>query len=106
MKQIVLINVMGVDRPGITAMVTSVFAAHAGNVLDIGQAVIHYQLTLGLLVELPEAHEESAVVVSATPAICPKLFTLPTVPLLPPSVGRLIKRPPCHAAGVHTRWVP
>jgi phosphoserine phosphatase len=61
MKHIVLLNLSGADRPGITAMVTGVLAAHAGNVLDIGQAVIHDHLALGLLVELPEAHGESEV---------------------------------------------
>jgi phosphoserine phosphatase len=40
-------------------MVTGVLAAHGSNVLDIGQAVIHEQLTLGLLVELPDDHENS-----------------------------------------------
>ena len=62
MTHIVLLGISGADRPGITAMVTEVLAAHAGNVLDIGQAVIHDHLSLGLLVELPEAHEESAAV--------------------------------------------
>ena len=56
MKHIALLNLSGRDGPGITAMVTSVLAAHGGNVLDIGQAVIHEQLSLGLMVELPGRH--------------------------------------------------
>ena len=60
MSAITLLTISGQDRPGITAMVTGVLAAHDGNVLDIGQAVIHEQLTLGLLVELPDDHENSA----------------------------------------------
>ena len=59
MSAITLITISGQDRPGITAMVTGVLAAHGSNVLDIGQAVIHEQLTLGLLVELPDDHENS-----------------------------------------------
>lgn len=60
MSAITLITISGLDRPGITAMVTGILAAHDSNVLDIGQAVIHEQLTLGLLVELPGGHEDSA----------------------------------------------
>ena len=59
MSAITLITISGQDRPGITAMVTGVLARHGSNVLDIGQAVIHEQLTLGLLVELPDDHENS-----------------------------------------------
>lgn len=59
MSAITLVTISGQDRPGITAMVTGVLAAHGSNVLDIGQAVIHEQLTLGLLVELPDDHENS-----------------------------------------------
>ena len=59
MSAITLITISGQDRPGITAMVTGALARHGSNVLDIGQAVIHEQLTLGLLVELPDRHENS-----------------------------------------------
>ncbi len=57
MQNILLINISGEDRPGITSMVTGVLAAHGINVLDIGQAVIHSHLSLGLLVEIPEERE-------------------------------------------------
>jgi len=60
MHKIVLINISGEDRPGITSMVTGILAAHRINVLDIGQAVIHSHLSLGLLVEIPEERETSA----------------------------------------------
>src|SRR5512139_500825 len=60
MQKIVLINISGEDRPGITSMVTGILAAHRINVLDIGQAVIHSHLSLGLLVEIPEERETSA----------------------------------------------
>ncbi len=60
MKEIVLISIAGDDRPGITSMVTGILAAHSINVLDIGQAVIHNNLALGLLVEIPEHRETSA----------------------------------------------
>ncbi len=60
MQNILLINISGEDRPGITSMVTGILAAHAINVLDIGQAVIHSHLSLGLLVEIPEERETPA----------------------------------------------
>jgi phosphoserine phosphatase len=60
-KELVLINVSGHDRPGVTSAITKILAQYQANVLDIGQAVIHENLTLGLLVEIPEAFESSPV---------------------------------------------
>jgi phosphoserine phosphatase len=51
---LVLISITGVDRPGITAAVTRTLARFQANVLDIGQAVIHDALSLGMLVHLPD----------------------------------------------------
>ncbi len=51
MKEIILINIFGADKPGVTNAVTRVLATHDANILDIGQAVIHETLSLGLLVE-------------------------------------------------------
>lgn len=51
MKEIILINIFGEDKPGVTNAVTKVLARHDANILDIGQAVIHETLSLGLLVE-------------------------------------------------------
>ncbi|MBK1645965.1 phosphoserine phosphatase SerB [Thiocapsa imhoffii] len=53
MFEIVLINVSGVDRPGITAALTEILARYSVPVLDIGQSTIHNALALGLLIELP-----------------------------------------------------
>ena len=52
MNSILLINASGVDKPGVTRAISKVLAAHNANVLDIGQAVIHDTLALGILVEL------------------------------------------------------
>ncbi|GGY80700.1 phosphoserine phosphatase SerB [Cellvibrio zantedeschiae] len=52
MNSILLINASGVDKPGVTRAITKVLATHNANVLDIGQAVIHDTLALGILVEL------------------------------------------------------
>ncbi len=59
MNDVLLITLSGSDRPGITAAVTGVVAQHAGSILDIGQAVIHSSLSMGLLVELPEGQQRT-----------------------------------------------
>jgi len=51
-KSILLINASGEDKPGVTRAITQVLAAHQATILDIGQAVIHDTLALGILVEL------------------------------------------------------
>lgn len=61
MKELLLINISGPDRPGLTASVTSVLAGHRVPVLDIGQAVIHNHLSLGMLVEVPGEADSAAV---------------------------------------------
>jgi len=60
-KEILLINVTGEDRPGVTTAVTSALAQYAVSILDIGQAVIHDTLTLGILAEVPTDPESSPV---------------------------------------------
>jgi phosphoserine phosphatase len=51
-NSILLINASGVDKPGITRAITSVLTQYNARVLDIGQAVIHNTLALGILVEI------------------------------------------------------
>lgn len=59
--EIVLVNVADVDRPGLMAMVTSTLAQYQARVLDLGQAVIHDTLGLGLLVQVSSAEAASAL---------------------------------------------
>lgn len=61
MSEIILVNVTGKDRTGLVARVTGVLAEHGVNVLDIGQGVIHDYISLGLLVEIPDANHASPV---------------------------------------------
>ncbi|GIK72053.1 MAG: phosphoserine phosphatase SerB [Chloroflexota bacterium] len=61
MSEIILVNVTGKDRTGLVARITGVLAEHGVNVLDIGQAVIHDYISLGLLVEIPDAQHSSPV---------------------------------------------
>jgi phosphoserine phosphatase len=58
-KEIILINIAGDDKPGLTTSVTEILAGYDVNILDIGQAVIHDTLSLGILVEVPASAESS-----------------------------------------------
>ena len=47
--ELILINISGDDRPGVTAQLTDILARHEAQILDIGQADIHHSLSLGIL---------------------------------------------------------
>ena len=47
--ELILINITGSDRPGVTSALTEILARHEAQILDIGQADIHHSLSLGIL---------------------------------------------------------
>lgn len=49
-RELILINISGPDRAGITAELTGILADHDATILDIGQADIHHTLAMGMLV--------------------------------------------------------
>ena len=53
MSNVLLISVSGEDQPGVTNAVTEALAEFGVTLLDIGQAVIHDQLNMGILVSVP-----------------------------------------------------
>jgi len=61
MREIILLNVSGQDHPGLTAALTEVLEEHGVNILDIGQAVIHDHLALGMLLEVPPEAQSGPV---------------------------------------------
>jgi phosphoserine phosphatase len=61
LREIVLINITGEDRPGLTAAITGVLADGGVDVLDIGQAVIHDTLSFGILVVIPDTESGATV---------------------------------------------
>jgi len=61
MKEIILINITGKDKPGLTSQLTGILANYDVTILDIGQAVIHDYLSLGILIEIPDVHKSSSV---------------------------------------------
>ncbi|MEZ5560129.1 MAG: phosphoserine phosphatase SerB [Pseudomonadales bacterium] len=54
-SEIVLVNVSGEDQPGLMAMLTSTLARYQVRILDVGQAVIHDELNVGMLVQIVDA---------------------------------------------------
>ena len=48
-NELILINISGPDKSGITASLTEILARYDATVLDIGQADIHHTLALGIL---------------------------------------------------------
>ena len=56
-----LIRITGHDRPGLTHALASILARYDARVLDVGQAVIHDGLALGILIEMTEPLRSSAI---------------------------------------------
>ena len=54
MNKIILINISGDDRPGLTSSLTKILSEYQVRILDIGQAVVHDALALGILIEVPQ----------------------------------------------------
>ena len=56
MYEQILIRVSGKDRAGLTASLMEILARYDTQILDIGQAVIHSSLSLGILIRIAEKH--------------------------------------------------
>lgn len=61
MTELVLIRVVGADKPGLTANITAILAQYKVTILDIGQAEIHDSLSLGILAAIPSTPESAPV---------------------------------------------
>jgi phosphoserine phosphatase len=57
MSEKILLHFSGPDHAGLTSELTRTLAEANACVLDIGQAVVHETLALGLLIELPDGRE-------------------------------------------------
>lgn len=51
MTELILLNISGTDRNGITASLAEILATNDARILDIGQADIHHTLSLGILIQ-------------------------------------------------------
>ena len=54
MNELILLNITGEDKPGLTAAITGLLGDFDIDILDVGQAVIHNHLSLGILIKLPD----------------------------------------------------
>ncbi|TVP52078.1 MAG: phosphoserine phosphatase SerB [Halomonadaceae bacterium] len=61
MSELILINVSGRDKPGLTSEITGIMGQFGVRILDIGQAVIHDHLTWGLVAEVPDEDKAPTV---------------------------------------------
>ena len=52
----ILIRISGEDRIGLTASIMAILARYDAQILDLGQAVIHNTLSLGILIRIDESH--------------------------------------------------
>ncbi len=55
------VHFSGPDRPGITAVIAQILAESHCRILDLGQAVVHENLSLGLLLEVADAGDFTAL---------------------------------------------
>ncbi|ACF12513.1 phosphoserine phosphatase SerB [Chloroherpeton thalassium ATCC 35110] len=61
MREIILLSFTGEDKPGLSSSITEILAKYRIDILDIGQAVIHNALSLGILAQVPKEFEASPV---------------------------------------------
>lgn len=47
--ELILMNISGPDRRGLTTALTEILARYEATILDIGQADIHHTIALGIL---------------------------------------------------------
>lgn len=59
MKELILMTISGSDKLGVTSAITEILSKYQIDILDIGQAVIHDTLSLGLLINVPSEAESS-----------------------------------------------
>jgi len=57
MKDIMLLTLSGEDKPGIMSSLMNILSQHDADILDIGQAVIHDTLSLGILVRISKDND-------------------------------------------------
>ena len=59
--RVLRIDITGHDHPGVTHSLTAILARREVRILDIGQALIHDTLALGMLVELTDEMKSSTL---------------------------------------------
>lgn len=91
MNDILLITLSGEDQPGVTAAVTAILAEHGVNILDIGQAVIHATLSLGVLAEIPGDCDRGMVIAAVEARAAQQGLQARISPVNPQSYGEWVE---------------
>ena len=62
MHELIMIHIYGQDKPGLASELTGILAQYEVEILDMGQTVIHDNLSLGILIRIPSEHEAAPIV--------------------------------------------
>lgn len=57
-----MLKVTGDDKPGLTAALSAILAKAQLSILDMGQSVIHDQVSLGMLVQFPQSVDSASII--------------------------------------------
>ncbi len=60
-NEIILLSINGEDKPGISSSLIHILSKYDVQILDIGQAVIHDSLSLGIMFRIPKKIESSPI---------------------------------------------
>ncbi len=60
-SELILINISGNDKPGVTTAVTEILGKYNATILDIGQADIHHTLSLGILFKISDTADSGNI---------------------------------------------
>jgi phosphoserine phosphatase len=71
-SEIILINISGDDKPGVTTAITEILGKYNATILDIGQADIHNTLSLGMLFKVSN-HDDSGNILKEVLFKCSEL---------------------------------
>ena len=75
-NSIFLISISGDDQPGLMTDLCGALSRHKAEILDIGQAIIHSELALGLLVRVSEYVDRVALETSISESVSQKTLRL------------------------------
>ena len=76
LDSIFLVSISGDDRPGLMTDLCAALSVHNADILDIGQAIIHSELALGLLVRVSEDVDRAALETSISKSLRQKTLRL------------------------------
>ncbi len=60
-NELIMMTIQGSDRPGVTRQLTAVLADHNVDILDMGQSVIHDELSLAILFAITDESDSSSI---------------------------------------------